>query len=249
MSNYFLSLIILFSSFIFQNNVLVKIDYFDVDNLNNIYVLSDGELIKYNAKGKKLYTYSNNKLGDISYVDISNPLKILAYFKEFNSLLILDNKLTEISNAYKLSNKLEDIDIYCQSSNGGFWAFSTYTNSIIRLDKKLIIQFENPINFKTDSEITCYKMVEHHNNIYLGTNKGIKVFDSLGNLKINIDYVDNQYFQIKENNLISTIKGTPVKINLRYFSFNECYKTLEKKKYFELNSKKILVEENKFTIE
>src|ERR1044072_6465154 len=59
---------------------------FYTDNLNNSYLLNkNNQLKKLNDKGDSA-SVSNalKKFGDIYSVDISNPLKILVYYKDFS---------------------------------------------------------------------------------------------------------------------------------------------------------------------
>ena len=67
-----------------------------IDDIGNVYYVKDNTLFK---KSKmEILNYTNVSLGNISMVDIRNPFKILVFYKNFNSLIILDNKLNELSN-------------------------------------------------------------------------------------------------------------------------------------------------------
>ena len=71
---------------------------FKVDKLNNIYTIDKkAELIKYDHKGTRLYTYTDKTLGPIDHLDVSNPLKLLAFYRDYQSLIFLDNTLSVTS--------------------------------------------------------------------------------------------------------------------------------------------------------
>src|SRR6476659_8841896 len=94
-----LFLILILASFIPPENLkpLVikgKYDYFKADNLNNVYMIKDDELIKYLPDGRFFRRYSNLKLGTITSVDVTNPLKILVYYRDFQQIIFLDNQLS-----------------------------------------------------------------------------------------------------------------------------------------------------------
>ena len=92
-------LLFLICSFIKQDkpNKLViktKLDYFKVDNIGNLYTVNGEELLKYLPSGKFFTRYSNLKLGNISSVDATNPLKLFLYYRDFQQIVFLDDQLS-----------------------------------------------------------------------------------------------------------------------------------------------------------
>ncbi len=83
------------------------------DKIQNIYIQKENQLIKLDTKtGKQIKSYSNLQLGAISLVDVQNPMKILLYYKEFNSFLFLNSQLSLITNEIDLTS----LDIYSCSA-------------------------------------------------------------------------------------------------------------------------------------
>src|ERR1700739_3471195 len=72
----------------------VQADFFTTDNQSNIYIVKGNELTKYNTSGKLLYKYSNKNLGNIDFVDASNMLRLLVFYKNFLQVVFLDNTLS-----------------------------------------------------------------------------------------------------------------------------------------------------------
>jgi glutaredoxin-related protein len=70
---------------------------FAVDNLDNVYVLaSTDQLKKYNSGGDSVAVFNNvKKFGKISTIDVSNPLKVLLYYKDFSTIVVLDRLLAK----------------------------------------------------------------------------------------------------------------------------------------------------------
>src|SRR5687767_1631412 len=62
---------------------------FTVDNLDNIYVLnSRNQVKKYNANGDSVAIYNDvKKYGQASLIDVSNPLRILLYYRDFATVV------------------------------------------------------------------------------------------------------------------------------------------------------------------
>ena len=101
-----------------------KIDLFTSDNLGNIYLVKGDELKKYNSKGELLKVFSNKKLGAISSIDASNPLRVLLFYKDQSQLVILDSQLSPNGNPIDLLGmNLEQSDVVCSSFNNGIWLF------------------------------------------------------------------------------------------------------------------------------
>src|SRR6186997_3025208 len=72
---------------------------FTVDNLDNIYILnSRNQIKKLNANGDSIAVYNDiKKYGSATFIDVSNPLKILLYYKDFATVVFLDRFLNAVN--------------------------------------------------------------------------------------------------------------------------------------------------------
>ena len=79
---------------------------FSVDNLGNIYVInSDNQLKKLSPKGDSLAVFNDvRRYGKIGSIDVTNPLKILVYYRDFTTIIELDRFLNLI-NTIDLRNQ------------------------------------------------------------------------------------------------------------------------------------------------
>lgn len=64
------------------------------DGFNNYYAINDNNFIKTSLN--KNWEYKNVALGKLTAVDILNPLQIILFYKEYNTIVIVDNQLSEI---------------------------------------------------------------------------------------------------------------------------------------------------------
>src|ERR1700744_1035140 len=71
---------------------------FSVDNLGSLYVITpDNQLKKYNGKGDSVAVFNEVKrYGVLNAVNVTNPLKILLFYKDFMTVLALDNFLNRL---------------------------------------------------------------------------------------------------------------------------------------------------------
>ncbi|MFD2891911.1 hypothetical protein ACFS5J_07805 [Flavobacterium chuncheonense] len=64
------------------------------DSFDNYYTITENTLQKTNSS--KSFVYKNVALGKLTSVDILNPLQIVVLYKEYNTIVILDNQLSEV---------------------------------------------------------------------------------------------------------------------------------------------------------
>ena len=109
------------------------------DQLGYYYEISNNKINKYSTDGKLEYSYSNNMLGIITNVDVSNPQKIVVYFKEFTKILILDNTLSPSSEVIDLTTlELNETTLVGRSYNDGTWYYDPIRFELIRKNQELI---------------------------------------------------------------------------------------------------------------
>lgn len=100
------------------------------DMMNNIYYLSKSEL----SKNKKLF-FSDFSLGDISKVDLFNPLKLKVWYKDYNIVVILDNFLNEILRVnFNNLNDPNEISHVSSSNENTIWVFDQLSMKIKKFD-------------------------------------------------------------------------------------------------------------------
>lgn len=74
--------------------VLVADTFVGIDSYNNTFFIKDQVLNKVGGKG--IFNFNDYQLGNISSVDIINPLKVIVYYEDTNTTVLLDNRLSEI---------------------------------------------------------------------------------------------------------------------------------------------------------
>lgn len=176
------------------------------DALGNIYTVKENNLILYSNEGKKLYTYSNSFLGNISMIDVTDPMRILLFFKEFNKVIFLSNKLAEIGSPIELDNSgYSQVSICCTSNSGGFWIFDSQMLQLIHLNSNLEADRKGTIiqSVFNKSENIPVKLLENNDIIYMSVPKtGLLLFDKFGVFKKLIPITEINYFQIIGDNII-----------------------------------------------
>ena len=197
-------------------SVLIKSHFtdFNADNMGNVYLINESELQKYLNNGKLFARYSNLQLGEITSLDVTNPLKILVYYRDLQQIIFLDDQLSTNSEVVSLvSLGFEQTDLVCSSANNSFWIYNKQNNELLRFNENSK-RIANTGNLKQvlQTNLTPNFMMEYNGNLYLNCpDTGIYVFDIFGgfvkiiSLKNLSDFKVNEtilYFQ-KDSNLCS----------------------------------------------
>ena len=106
-----------------------------VDNFKSLYYINNNVL--YKKDNTKTISYSNLQLGHMTSVNASNPLKINVFYKDFNTAIILDNRLAEM---FKLDfNAIEpyrSISFISSGHDNTLWLFNQDTQQLEVYDYK-----------------------------------------------------------------------------------------------------------------
>ena len=169
-----LFLIVFFNSFLAHNQIILnKIDsiktndsyqLISVDILGELFFLEDNNL----RKGED-YFFSDSSLGPITKVDFYNNFKLKVWYQDFNTLVILDNYLNEITRVEfnKASSVFEISDISSANEND-IWV---YDESDMRIKK---FDFFNQVfteNVQTQIDGNLIDMKSNYNYLWVLTEK------------------------------------------------------------------------------
>ncbi|MBT3244546.1 MAG: hypothetical protein HN352_15465 [Bacteroidetes bacterium] len=163
-----------------------------IDPLGKQYNFSSQEIQKLDEQGNISYRFSKPQMGKISWLDLSDPFRILLYFSELNQILFLDSKLSDIGQAVNLDelNLLNPAGI-ANSKNGGIWVLDQSTQSLVLLNNHLSVDFTIPVRvFDKLPDARWFPMQEWKQNLYLlNPGSALYVFDLYGRLfhKISIN--------------------------------------------------------------
>ena len=165
------------------NKIDVTADFFTTDNQCNIYVVKGNELTKYDKSGIQLYKYSNKNFQNISFVDASNMLKILVFYKDFMQIVFLDNTLSENGDPINISSiGFQQAQLVCSSHNNGVWLYDQQNFELDLLDANLqkVHQTGN-LNALLNQNFQPNYLLEYNNKVYINSpSQGILIFDIYG---------------------------------------------------------------------
>ena len=199
--------VLIFSFNLNAQNSAIQINgkYFTTDQTGSYYDIYQNQIIKIGRNGQRQFTYSNNILGEITSVDVSNPMKILIFFKDFSKIAILDNTLTEQGSVVDLNEvSLEETSLVCSSYNNGIWYYNPLKFQLTRIEHSILsVNISANISNLLNKNIQPNFLVEFNNRLFLNDPiYGILVFDIYGAYLKTIPIFGLTSFQVKENYLL-----------------------------------------------
>ncbi|PXY45371.1 hypothetical protein [Flavobacterium hydrophilum] len=82
-------------------------------------------------KGSEIYEYKNVSLGKITKADILNPLKIVLFYEDFNSAVLLDNQLNKITEInFSQNNVPIVVTSIGMSTQNQLWIYNSLNQQI-----------------------------------------------------------------------------------------------------------------------
>ncbi len=195
-----------------------SVEAFEVDKLNNIYILNkDNKVIKYSENYEKLYEYSNKQVGNISRIDVRDPLRIMLFVDDFDRILILDNTLAEIGNIELQDAGFNDVLSACRSNDNSIWIYERSKRKLFRIDENgtTLSESTQMEDFGIEG-LSPLKMREMGNSLIIADdNFGFYVFDNFGEYDKKYEVSEIVDFQF-DGRLLSFFDGKSVKMyNIR----------------------------------
>ncbi|SFD27772.1 hypothetical protein [Flavobacterium phragmitis] len=185
----------------YKNNADVFLGY---DSFGYSYQIKNNVFSK--TKGNEIFEYKNVSLGKITKVDLQNPLKIVLFYQDFNSVVLLDNqlnKMTEIN--FSQSPTPIVVDAIGMSTQNQLWIYNSLNQQIGLFDylkneyKTVSIPLTEPIkHYQTD--FNTFNWIDKNNNWFscdifgkITSNEKVSDFDKIEMMN------SSQYIFSKDN--------------------------------------------------
>jgi hypothetical protein len=187
----------------------VNASSFAVDNLGNFYFVTGNSLTKTDSEFNIISVYDNKSNGDISDIDISNPFRIQLFYRDFNTLIFIDNTLAELRAPIMLDDlQIYSADAVCSSAQGSFRIYDNQNSAVVSFDKDLkIIQTGVNLYSVSDSK-KLLKLRETNNYVFVLFESGrMIILDKFGNFYKDpnwqnvesFDYINDELFVLSQN--------------------------------------------------
>jgi hypothetical protein len=205
----------------YQKTIPGNYSNFYTDNLGNVFLLANNNQIKKFDQNLDSVGVFNDvrRYGNIYSLDVSNPLKILVYYKDFTTILTLDRFLN-IRNTIDLRNSnILQAKAVAQSYDNNYWVFDELDNAIKKIDDNGNVLLKSA-DFRVvfSEQYSPSVMIDQNNQLYLyDENKGWLVFDYYGTFKKRIEIPGHKDVQLTNNILMTHDSSYFYYYNLKSF--------------------------------
>jgi len=192
---------------------------FEVDVLDNVYLLTkEKQLKKLDANGDSVAVFNEvTRFGNPSLIDVSNPLKILVYYKNFSTVVVLDRLLARRNVINFRERNIFSVKALSTSYDNNIWLFDEQDFKLKKIDddgKSLLETTDWRILF--DPAPSPSRIIDHENFVYLyDENKGFYIFDYYGSLKNQLPFLHWQHVAVSGNSLYGFVNNV-----LQRYEFN-----------------------------
>jgi len=175
----------------------------EADRFGNIYLINrENEIIKYDENDEQFGYYSNNTLGDIGLLDVTNPLKLMAFYPAFYTCIFLDRQLRETTRINFIDLGLGEIHTAATGNEGTLWIFDYNEQRMKNVNPKGDVLLEtNDFRLLFNKTIQVQRIKQWGDEVFVQSlENGLLVFDLFGYYKQTIHADELISFQwVKEN--------------------------------------------------
>ena len=199
----------------------------NIDELQNLYLIQGSTLIKCDSSGKQLFSQSIKSIGNVAQIEPINALKIAVFSEEQQSICLFDNTLTLNGECNYLDKYgIRNAKLIARSNRPNlFWIYDQFNSTLLLIDiisNKTIQKVDNikGLILKGEEENEVEKIQEFNNHLYLIDSKEtIYEFDQLmtlsGEFKYHskkIVFWENQLIEMEGNKTwITTLINKEIK--------------------------------------
>jgi len=206
-------------------------NFYGVDLFDNIYYIKNNVLFKSNPK--ITYQYHNLALGNICSISIYNPLEIVVFYKDFNTVIILDRTLNEVQ---KITFLNKNITLVAKAGKNELWLYNADEQQLelynyktdTTIGKTQPYSILNPIQLKGTTNFAWVQTKSNKLDVY--NNYGSLVnsyhlkfddFDLINNQ--NVLFRNNNSYYFNDNKTTSILLKVPFSIQSSSFANNKLY--------------------------
>ncbi len=147
------------------------------DSYKHVYYIKESVLHKKGSLGE--FVFQDYQLGPITFVDMINPLNVVVFYAETNTVVFLDNRLneTERINFNTLPNFI-NVGWATNAGNNRLWLFNADTQQLQLFDYRTLREtvFSQPYQGVPET------LASNFNDCFLLTNDGIWQVNIYGSL-------------------------------------------------------------------
>ncbi len=165
---------------------LEKETIISIDDFETLYHIKNNTF--YKTSNNKSINYSNVQLGNITSANAFNPLKINLFYKSFNTVVILDNRLAEIFKIdFNMMQPYKNVSHITTGFDNSLWVFNQDLQQLELYDYKM-----NKVKVRSlPVQSNVLDLKSNYNYCWMLTEKYLYKYNYLGSL---ISKMENKGF-------------------------------------------------------
>lgn len=157
------------------------------DNLGNLYLVNaEGQVKKLGSSGDSVAVFNSvRRNGKLFSMDVSNPLRVQLFYRDFAQVVVLDRLLApQLTLDLRRSGMLQPSAVGLSFDNK-IWVFDAVTQQLKKVDDGGKVLQETPdLRAVLPDGIQPVRIIDHNSWVYLyDPAQGLFVFDYFGNFK------------------------------------------------------------------
>jgi len=179
--------------------------YLTSDHLMQAYVIDENnQVLKYDTTGQLIGRFDENRYGQITSVDATSPFNTLMFYKDFATIVAVDNQLNARTLFRLPSIDINSVSAVALSHDNHLWLFDTEESKLKKITSKYDLVHESlPVNQFLDSEINPTFIVEKDKLVFVNDPEmGILVFDLYGSYYNSFPITGVEHFQVINKNIV-----------------------------------------------
>lgn len=173
------------------------------DMQGNVFLSIGSTLDAYTADGVKLLNYSDPSNGNIAQVDAGIASKILVFYRENGTIVLLNNELSPIGAPLSLFDRsIMTVSLAAMGNPNKIVLYDEANQDLIITDLNLKLLSRTDITFPGEFHPTDMQVVTEHRIALLDTLHGICLFDFFGTFEREIPIPGIKAMQLMKDQII-----------------------------------------------
>lgn len=192
-------------SAIAQGELLFRVpcDGITTDLQGNVFVSRDFNLDMLSADGTRQLNYSEPTYGNITQVDAGIASKILVFYRESGTIVLLNNELSPIGGSLSLFNRsVMTVTLAAMGNPNKIVLYDDANQDLLITDLSLKLLSRTDITFPGEFHPTDMQVLPEHRIALLDTLHGICLFDFYGTFEREIPIPGIQAMQLMKDQII-----------------------------------------------
>ena len=173
--------------FVFNKVAGEQVTDFTVDNLGNLYIVSNtGQIKKVGSAGDSIAVFNNvRQYGKLYLIDVTNPLRVLLYYRDFGTIVVLDRFLNTRSTIDLRKQQLFQVNAIGQSYDNNIWVYDELESKLKRVGEDgRVLDQSTDFRMLVDTAPSPQFLVDQNRLVYLYDSlKGVYLLDYYGGYK------------------------------------------------------------------